>query len=88
MHGAGHGETARVPRREQGVMQQERGGGGTWMTLQPAASRSTISCRRARASWAACTDRLTSLRGNDQFRIVTGPAAEQRHPGSVARSGD
>jgi hypothetical protein len=46
----------------------------TWMILQPAVCSASTSCLRARASWAACAARLMSLRGNDQFRIVTGPA--------------
>lgn len=55
--------------------QSKQYGWHTWMTLQPAASRSTISSRRARASWLAWTDRLTSFRVKDQLRMVTGPAA-------------
>jgi hypothetical protein len=48
------------------------------MTLQPAASKSATSSRRARASWYAWAEREMSLRGNDQFRMVTGPARMQR----------
>ena len=46
----------------------------TWTTRQPDASRSATSPRSASASWKACVRRDTSLRGNDQFRMVTGPA--------------
>ena len=49
----------------------------TWMTRQPAFWRSSTSSRSASASWYAWALRLRSLRGNDQFRMVTGPAQVQ-----------
>ena len=52
----------------------------TWTTRQPDASRSATSPRSASASWKACVRRDTSLRGNDQFRMVTGPAQHPQNP--------
>lgn len=50
----------------------------TWMTLHPASSRAATSLRRARASWYDWAFLVISLRGNDQLRIVTGPAGHQQ----------
>ncbi|KAA6423216.1 MAG: hypothetical protein FRX49_07203 [Trebouxia sp. A1-2] len=44
----------------------------TWMTLQPAFSRSATSSRMARASWKAWAWRVMSFLGKDQFRMIPG----------------
>jgi hypothetical protein len=56
----------------------------TCTTRQPAASRSATSPRSASASWKACVRRDTSLRGNDQFRMVTGPAQLYGQPSEAS----
>lgn len=50
-------------------------GSSTWIALMPAFSRSMTSSRRANASCLDCNSRLTSARGNDQLRMVTGPVS-------------
>lgn len=44
-----------------------------WMILIPFFSRSRTSSRIASAICITCVFRLMSSRGNDQFKIVTGP---------------
>ena len=50
-------------------------GSSTWMIPMPAASRSAISSRRARATWRAVSPSGWSSRTKDHARIVTGPVS-------------
>ena len=52
-----------------------RAGSSTWMMPMPAASRSAISWRSARATWLAVTPSGWSSRTKDHARIVTGPVS-------------